>query len=86
MKTVISAMRKFRHNGSGMKSPVLPAVNLTALSVESGIARETLSRMVNGKNSPGLSVRERLKIALKLGSLEAVERWLNAVRKKRTKE
>jgi transcriptional regulator with XRE-family HTH domain len=56
-------------------------MSITALSSASGINRAHLSRVVNGRiPKPTLDTLRKLRVALKLDSVESVEHWLKHLR------
>lgn len=61
---------------------MLKGVNISTMAVKCGINRSSLSRVLHGKNKPGIGMLERLKVALEMDSVESVMRWLQRIRVK----
>jgi len=63
----------------GERSGVLPEVNRSALSRDTGISRSQLSRILSGKVEPPLKTLRVLADALE-ASLDEVDDWLKELR------
>lgn len=76
---------RFKHeNAAGIRSELLPDVDLTLLAKEVGIARTYLSHLVHGRFEPGkktlMQFAERVSRGQRRVTFEEADRWFKDLR------